>query len=429
MIYNTIVKYKVKVETTQPLCIGSDEVGEILKHPVTNMPYVPATSMLGIWNHYIKQCIEQGDSEHGTRENDGTKKEKKSYGTFIMSDGTFEDTSIQIEVRDHVKINGERGVAENGQKFSQEVLSKNARFTFYIEYMGKEKDEIEEVHHMIQRCLNGMKSGEIVLGGKTSQGFGKMDIVEVSKYQYNMMDKEDRDRYVNDNHKYETVDLDECDYRKIYRFFTLNGKATQSLLVKSVERLKGKLVNKNLQDGRGDYIIPGSTIKGVFRYHIEKILSVYANENTKKEILDMIFGSTGQEGVVSFTDTVMGTQEENERVVEQNRIRIDYFTGGVFHGALVNNKPAKGEITLVIRQKNDHTNQSDWITALLLLTLRDIQQEVVAFGGSSSIGNGFLSVDKIELYDNEAIEVYPIGSTDKIKVYLQALETEVKQWK
>lgn len=439
--YNCILKYEVKIETTSSLCIGSDEVGEILKHPVTGMPFIPATSIAGVFNHYVKKNYKEWEKQYSFIENGG--KDRNSLGVFKVSDGSFVKKTMKLEQRDRIKIDGYFGVVgtsdsieDAGQKFNQELLNKGAQAIFTIEYLCM-RENIELAAEIIEQCLIAMKEGKITFGGQSSQGCGRVIPLSVKKYLYDMEQEVERQLYLEEKQpNYEELSLQCLNKMKHERTYLLEGKASQSFLVKKIKKqiIQTKTgertvdVARNMTNGDGDFMIPASSIKGVFRNHMEKILSIYSISCDKKDkLMEAMFGSQEKMGALVFNDAIIGTQEENQNVTMQNRIRIDPFTGSVFSGSLLYQKPAKGAVQLVVRQRNLKSGYANAITALLLFTFRDIAEQEVIFGGSSSIGKGFLNVESVRMFEEEEIQIIPIieDNNNKISMYLSALQDEV----
>lgn len=440
MNYNQVVVYEVEVETKEPFYIGSNDVGEVLKHPVTGIPFLPATAIAGVLNHYVKENYQENCFAYTLIDNGGTG--RKNKGVLKIRDGVFQKETVKFELRERIKINGHYGVvgsrtnrgsdAQSGQKFSQEFITQGAKLCFTIEYNGQEED-VDQAMKILEDCFEAIECGDIAFGGQISQGCGKITICKIKKYRYNLQKEKDRNAYLSgEKCRYEKVTLKGKTNRAQKRIFELKGTVKQALLVKLMKKefVNGVKVTVagNMRNGHGDFMIPGSSIKGVFRNQVEKILSVYFEEEEKIQlIIEKMFGSETQIGILKFQDIIIKMKEEKRGKQYQNRIRIDYFTGSVFHGGLLYEEPIKGEIELRVEQKRLDIEEADMITALLLFVFRDIAEQQVSFGSSASIGRGFIDVQTISLYGDTEIEIYPDikDCENKIPVYLGKLKEEV----
>jgi hypothetical protein len=81
----------------------------------------------------------------------------------------------------------------------------------------------------------------------------------------------------------------------------------------------------------------------------------------------------------------------------QNRIAIDRFTGGAYHGALFEEKPIFGGDETIVTIELELRNPYNHEIGLLLLLLKDLWTSDLAVGGESSIGRGRLKGIKADL--------------------------------
>ena len=154
---------------------------------------------------------------------------------------------------------------------------------------------------------------------------------------------------------------------------------------------------ENIRNTQGEYIIPGSSLKGVLRNRITYI----ARKLKGKFLLDNIFGSVGKGkdkgncGHIIVKDTVVGNKENNENVPLQHRIHVDKFTGGVMTGGLFSEKNIVGDLKLEIMvSENPYTDEA---AGLLLLALRDLSAGLFNIGSGYNIGKGYIDVETIKI--------------------------------
>jgi CRISPR/Cas system CSM-associated protein Csm3 (group 7 of RAMP superfamily) len=177
---------------------------------------------------------------------------------------------------------------------------------------------------------------------------------------------------------------------------------------------------ENIQNARGEYIVPGSSVKGSVRSQMEKIAN-YLSETGSADMDTVIRdtfgytgddGKTGKAGNIRFYDTVVGDREKNAMAHNATRIRIDKFTGGVMQTGLFSEKNVFGDLTL--RVTIDNKNHPDRSLGLLVLALRDLAIGSMSLGSGYSVGKGIISVKTITIRDcqqkTEAVIDWKAGS-------------------
>jgi hypothetical protein len=102
---------------------------------------------------------------------------------------------------------------------------------------------------------------------------------------------------------------------------------------------------------------------------------------------------------------------ENTADLVQNRIAIDRFTGGAYHGALFSEQPIFGsdETRLTLELELRQPKKAE--IGLLLLLLKDLWTSDLPVGGESSIGRGRLQGIKatmIRQIPGEAVQTWTI---------------------
>jgi CRISPR/Cas system CSM-associated protein Csm3 (group 7 of RAMP superfamily) len=224
---------------------------------------------------------------------------------------------------------------------------------------------------------------------------------------------------------------DEKDWRDR---FTIHAtfKLASSLLIRSGqasgERAPDVVHLQSQHNGKLKPVLSGTSLAGVLRHRAERIVNTLGNDTA---LIDELFGpdfsndrskQAQASRLVVHESIIQGTTEKNELV--QNRIAIDRFTGGAYHGALFNEQPIFGsdetyiKLDLELRQnrekKVEHRNAE---IGLLLLLLKDLWTEDLPIGGTSSIGRGRLQGKKatLSLYKSQQKEPesWTISQPDK----------------
>lgn len=421
--YNKIIKYVIKAECQEPLHIGSAEGSseEVLIHPVDRIPFIQASSIAGVFRSYYEQAY----GDNGTGDLFGDRKFTESTnasekGSKIrFSDGRFENKGrdLKLELRPRVSIDPVNGTCKasivkgtsqkSGHKFNMEYISAGAEFVFEIYlYDARCKDQIEDI-------LTAMNQGIIQIGGQKSNGCGYIKVTKALCREFDMTKPEDRklwyeeEELSEENYKEITTSLQNKSKMKNAFEILLEGHTEGELLVKSISTLdvgQDAADSENIRNGKGDYIIPGSSFKGALRAQMEKIAAYLSENGTECEaIIEDAFGKRGTDdysgkiGNLFVYDTVVGDREENDVAPLKRRIHIDKFTGGVIHGGLFSEKNVFGDLNLRLTIRNK--NFPEKTCGILVMALRDLAIGAMNLGSGYNIGKGMISVKKIVVKD------------------------------
>lgn len=135
-----------------------------------------------------------------------------------------------------------------------------------------------------------------------------------------------------------------------------------------------------------DLLIPGSSIKGMFRARARRILMTLGEDNSEKtdELVSAMFGGKEGAGTIRFYDAT--SPYTKETIHEQTMIAIDRFTGGVKNGAMLVVEAARPKYatgTIAVDDK-----MKPWQQALWLYCLRDAMEGDLALGWGQARGFG-----------------------------------------
>ena len=220
-------------------------------------------------------------------------------------------------------------------------------------------------------------------------------------------------------------------------YFTLRITTTGPLLIKSGRAtISGPDMTPVLtfRNGQQEVFLPGSSLKGVFRSHVEKIVcslkprvvcypfsgsrekdvnleqrrldyrdscgaifTELAKNEEKREELDArteyiyanscptcrIFGSTGFIGRLAISDAYLASRSITE---QRDGVGIDRLTGGASHGAKFELEVVS---TGVIFETDIHLRNFEiWQLGMLFAVLQDMQDELIRIGSGRSRGLG-----------------------------------------
>lgn len=444
--YDQVYHYCITMETEQPLHVGSWDGNQeqCLLHPGSKKPFIQAYSIAGALRSYC-QRLSMEDSEILFGKN------KSAEGDDIPSrikvtDAVIEGNADQIkmELRPHVRINGKFGSVNteethgilSGTKFQILYLSTGTKFQFDLYYYtDADNRKIDSELEYIKECIQAIHTGDILFGSRKSTGCGKCKIIKCDRMFYDLMNLNSRTSWLNAEKSPVCIDLlptIEQTLQESYHL-QLKGKIAASLLTKGVGILKADnnyeegLQARSLKNASKEYIIPGSSVKGVVRNQVAKILDFRGKEG---ELLNQIFGGESNHkegnmapGILFFEDCILKDHQDDM----QPRIHIDKFTGGVMDGQLFHEEVVNGGLELNINVKGMDQNLAKRAAGLLLMVLRDISLGLVSLGGGSNIGRGYLEVSEITLQHQSEIETILVENRklklpDKKKLIVDCME-------
>lgn len=418
--YQIIDKYRVEVKTTAPLHVGSTdrEENEVLLHPVTDEPFLQASSIAGVLrtiSEMVNGTKETSALFGSSYQNDD---ETDRGSRVIISDGKMKPATVKMEYRPRVKIDpfsgtvssSKTGGSENdvGHKFGMELIGTGAEIVFFLYLFRLEQEPCKED---LEKVLAVLKTGQVQFGGQKTNGGGFLEIKSLKYHRFDMKTGAGRRDWANEElmdistdntgsiPKYVDVseDLPNLSSERTAYIVRLTGKTEGALLVRGIAAEgvgKDAPDAENMKNAAGKYIVPGSSLKGTIRSRMTYIAK-YLN---KSGIIEKIFGRTGStgdtgtSGSLVFKDIVLNDETKN---LQQYRIHVDKFTGGVMHGGLFSEKTVGGDISAEILVRNGTC--SDAAAGLLLLALRDLAVGMINIGSGYNVGRGFITADKVSI--------------------------------
>ncbi len=356
-------------------------------------PFIPGTSLAGVLRDWMtRKDPDAADHLFGfVTRNENSMNDVQS--AVSISDVYLDNAEIII--RDGVSIDAFTGTGIKGAKYDYEAVERGARGKFSMiltvrEYQEKTVSDLETlIEDMADRLYSGIRVGAL-----TAKGFGLIAIPDVTVNYYNFRVKNSVTSW-----------LLKQPSKKQYRGKKTEDENKDTLVIQGAFALRTSLLlrnqNVNLKQGetkinavpmksKEDYLIPGTSLKGVLRHQAVKILN-----------------ELGQPG--SLTDDLMGFSKDKESkksrflvdevyfkdgVFEksQTRNRIDRFTGGTVESALFTNRALWQEVpaATVLHIRYEIRECQDWEAGLALFLLKDLWTGKIAIGGEKSIGRGLL---------------------------------------
>lgn len=405
--YDSVYRYDISVKTDGPLRIGGIDTDDesVLVHPIDGYPYVQASSIAGAIRNYGEKININTNELFGQ-----TMGENAVDSRVRVFDGIFGD-SVKMELRPHVRINRKTGSAsfatvkgtdkKSGQKFNTEYIGVGQTFVLsmylYDDSTSSLKDDLE-------KCLSGIASGSIRFGGEKSCGAGVVVLNYVNRCKYNLRDEKELKAWLNEkecNKDDITNELSQKEPKGMAYNIVLIGKTEGGIQIKGLaenEFGEDAADSSSIKNINGDYIIPGSSLKGTIRSRMEMIAEYMELDSN---VIDDIFGKVGDgghAGNIYFKETIIGDAESVERIPRKHRLHVDKFTGGVINPFQEQN--AAGDISIEI-DVVDRNNPKRTL-ALLIMALRDMANGLVSLGNGYANGKGIVDVSRIEIVDVNA---------------------------
>lgn len=408
-----------------PLLIGDGE-GETVDnfidlHVLKNLqdkPFIPGTSLCGVLREWL-----EGVSASWTPKIFGDAKEMQS--SIQLSDIVLDGSDIIS--RDGVRIDNVTGTGVKGGKYDFEVVERGATgklqllITVRGIHVGENCDgknySLDEFCKVVSLLLRRLLDG-INLGALTTKGFGLIVAQNLDARLFDFRDKNDvaawllgtlaNKKILPSNEKF-YVNKNDFVVDAVFKF-------NSSFIIRDYEVSaadKEKNISSVTLKSRNDFVIPGTSLKGILRHRAEYI---FDNLGIDKEILNDLMGNSTDDKKIKSRFIVAESYLETTAFTEFNhtRTKIDRLTGGTLQGTLFTTKPAyqKKKNSPVLKIHFEIHDAKDFEAGLSIFLLRDLWLGYVAIGGEKSIGRGTLGGISAEIKFNG--NLYKLGTNGKV---------------
>ena len=418
-----------RIHLDSPLLIGGGKGSEAPDHIVDtpimrgygNKPMIPGTSLAGVLRSELG--IQAPGSDERLFGCIAETEDSSRQSLADVSDIIFE--SAEIARRDGVAIDAVTGTAKPGKKYKFEVLERGASANLEIILTVREAQKNKILDKDIEMLVAILKSG-FKLGAGTSKGLGKVHCEPVCAARYDFKKDEAAEAWLklkcdSDNMK----DIDKWK-RSVQNMLDFNEKKESTVdapnnefIIEAEFDLKSSLIVRQgsaemrdgssvtvMQKSRGEYLIPGASLKGVLRQHAAYILSLFGRD---EGFLNDMMGFAKEENLTGkksrlFADEIY-INPDNVQARKQSRNRIDRFTGGTIKKMLLAEEPiwktdSKQNAPISMRFGVRDCSE-DWEKGLLLFLLRDLWDGCIAIGGDKAIGRGILKGRRAAVHYND----------------------------
>ena len=432
------------LQLNSPLIIGSgteteSRTNEADLHILKNKqekPFIPGTSLAGVLRDWLA-----GNNPAATDKLFGFVTQNDAGMNDIQSAVAVSDVVLDnamIVVRDGVSIDGYTGTGIKGAKYDYEAVERGAtgNFSMVVTIRAYQEKNIPELNTLIEQMADRLYTG-IRVGALTAKGFGLVTVPDIVVDYYNFRDKNSVTSWLlkQSSKKQYFGKLAE---EETGNAFVVDGdfELLTSLLLRDQnvnEKSGDTKLNAVPMKSKEDYLIPGTSLKGVLRHQAEKILSVLGKPES---LLYNLMGYSVEDESRKSRFIVNEAYFKNGVIEkDQTRNRIDRFTGGTIESALFTNRALYQEkpSVPVVHLHFEIKDCADWEAGLALFMLKDLWTGNIALGGEKSIGRGLLKgVSASISYKGERYTVTGNGSVtpeqrNKLEGYAEALKRKEKE--
>lgn len=416
------VYYRVELKLRSALSIGAADSTLTDSDVILDSrgkPLIPATSLAGVYRSYFDEVtalqmfgevhrLEKGRilgnmtaaERRAIVGEDGTRCDESAVRIY---DATWVDGNSAVTTRDSVAL--EDRVAKDKLKFDRQAVERGGKFVTYVEVTDVERCPPAS----IERVFGALHVGDLLLGSKTTRGFGSVAVVDCIKREFGPDEVEQwlefdmfADR-INPSWSLGTnitksvhgarsacdveleLDLELRGGVSIREYSTEPGEEGDS------QPDYSQMIVHGMKDEHGNDIpiLPGTSWAGAFRERYESFSNA---ENTRT-----LFGCVESDGDeeeskrsrISFSETELSGGDW----VSITHNAIDRFTGGTMTSALFTERTYMGGSTKLIIRIDDASGLDDEAFIPLVCTLVDLNNGMLAVGGLASIGRGLFRIN------------------------------------
>lgn len=397
-----------KLELESPLMIGSgqDEFADIeVMKDKKGTPFIPATSLTGVLRHYFEENISNKNDPNfecfwGTpKKTSNAEEEKEEFqSSFICRDLHTDDAKIRI--RDGVKIDPRTQTALDEAKYDFEVIEKGAKFDLFWEVTLRKNNSKGIYDRILASLIEALENGTISIGAKTNSGFGKCKLTNLQIFDFDFSSPKDVLKWLKQDFKDGKSKLDAEPFQLQSDVFTIDAKfaVKNSIIIRSYSE-KVDMSDSASLSSAGEFVLPGTSLKGAIRHRALKILKTLCPADLLKvdipeRKIEELFGTAGKDD-----KPIKGRVRVEEKKINyiepvlQNRIKIDRFTGGTIKTALFDSMPLwpKKDDSESVEVSIKIFDYKPWEAGLMMQVLKDLWCGDLAVGGEKSIGRGVLN--------------------------------------
>ncbi|MBO0798828.1 MAG: hypothetical protein J2P31_08380, partial [Blastocatellia bacterium] len=274
---------------------GDEDVDLMLARDGQNRVYIPGTSLAGPLRAWLS---ERADSQvandlFGPLQKKGDKEGQASI--VMVEDGLVTlPADCQFETRDGIGIDRQTGTAADGAKYDRAILPYGSTVVFKmsVELPGKVTDQKRsEIRGLIGAMIEALGEGQIRFGAAKSRGHGLVKLGSATVTEQDLNSRDGILRALRDKRgtEIELPGIQLAERPRVH--ITITWHPRGPLMVKAENDGVGvdMLPLTSAIDGRLSFVLPGSSIKGAFRSHAERIVRTLCPEiKSEDEFLDQV---------------------------------------------------------------------------------------------------------------------------------------------
>lgn len=376
------IYYFIELTTKAPLSIGNGD-SELTDHDLIRnaegRPFIPATSIAG-------GCLHSLSAEEQKIINPEMGNEKMQSALFI-SDALLlgrESTSV----RDGIEVN-ENKITKTGAKYDMEIIETGSKFCFRMEVTVRDEQNAKEMETIVNKILAGIDEGNILLGLKSNRGFGKLKVEEVRKKSFRPEEREELLKFQKYNREsYEPYEREPVSSQ--VDTITVELKQLGGISIRRYSAQKDDIDFEHIKSNETP-VIPGTSWAGLIRKQMEYYHQKMEEQGKRYELRNYL-GFVEKEEAQASKMIIEESIIDGGKEITLTRNKIDRFSGGAANSALFSEKAwfnGRTKLTIKLKEKDNY------IKTLILLTIKDIENGLIALGGQTAIGRGIFAVEKV----------------------------------
>jgi CRISPR/Cas system CSM-associated protein Csm3 (group 7 of RAMP superfamily) len=298
--------YGEEVDTDLPL--ARDGAGQL---------YVPGTSLAGA----LRELAERLFGESVIAELWGYQRDDRGHASFVVvDDAVIEDSEkVVVEIRDHVGIDREYGAAAEHIKYDRAILPRGTRLNLNVTVDVPMRGQRDQALAMLAILKQALEAGEVRLGAAKTRGLGH---VRLDEGQLTEQGFGSRQGILASLRQANGAAVSQTDINAAKQAHPVQKRPRLKLKIhwKPVGPLMVKVGFDGIAadmlplasgcDGQVSLVLPGSSVKGVFRSQAERIVRTLRGETgpswlggqgrqkfldaVEVELINELFGRRGQ---------------------------------------------------------------------------------------------------------------------------------------
>lgn len=374
-----VVYYKFSIKLMSPLAIGAGDSISSDSDVMLNgsgKPFIPATSLCGV----LRSCFNSADAQKIFGEINNSELQESAVRIYDAKLNEEAGNKAFTTIRNGVKLKNK--VAEDAAKYDFEAIETGAAFDAYIEITDLTRCSSQN----IESALAKLSCGELLIGSKTSRGYGRVQLENVQKKAFDTAHEDwlDFDQFnidcwagaenptlKNNNSSFHTIKLD----------LEQNG----GISIREYSTNIDEADYHSLTLANGTPVIPGTSWAGAFRERY----AAFAGESAAEKL----FGNVNKENNTTVPSQIIFGESQladtERKVITRNA--IDRFSGGAKDKSLYTEESYyNGSTTLEIKIKPN----TQFNAKALFAVIADLHNGFLAVGGLTAVGRGLFTVKK-----------------------------------